>query len=98
MPRAKAAPALPAAAAMAAQSVYRMALPPAPIAVQPPHQWISPAQAAATLGVTIEALKKRAKQGKIGFKEGARWRFSLADCLRYMERIENRYLKTCPRQ
>jgi hypothetical protein len=82
---------------MATQAVYRLPLTPTPAVVQP-HQWISAAQAAAALGLTIEALKKRAKQGKIGFKEGARWRFSLADCQRYMERVEARYLKVCPRQ
>jgi hypothetical protein len=60
--------------------------------------WISAAEAAAHLGMTIEALKARAREGRLGFREGGRWRFSLADLQRYAETIEHRHTRRFPRR
>ena len=60
--------------------------------------WIPASEAAAQLGLTIEALKARAKQGLLGFKEGGRWRFSSSDLKRYTETVEKRHLRSFPRR
>ena len=60
--------------------------------------WITAAEAAAQLGMTIEALKARAKEGRLGFKEGGRWRFSPADLKRYTDTVESRHLRRFPRR
>ena len=100
MPRMKTARAVQPLNALAAATSLRSA--PAPHTEQPPQPpsslWIPAAEAAAQLGLTIEALKARAKEGRLGFKEGGRWRFSPADLKRYTDAIESRYLRRFPRR
>ncbi len=60
--------------------------------------WIPAPEAAAYLGLTLEALKGRAKQGLLGFKEGGRWRFSIADLQRYTQTVETRHVRSLPRR